>query len=81
VKVSQLSIAPVKGMALLYSDEVRLEGHGVTENRRFHLVDESGRRYGQTRRGLRNGKYIDFGVAGSVEQPGLVRVGDPVEPL
>jgi uncharacterized protein YcbX len=29
-------------------------------------------------RGLRDGKHIDFGVYGDVEQPGRVRVGDPV---
>ena len=32
-------------------------------------------------RGVREGKAIDFGVYAAVEQPGLVRVGDPVEPL
>jgi hypothetical protein len=28
-------------------------------------------------RGLREGKKIDFGVYGTVERPGTVRVGDP----
>jgi uncharacterized protein YcbX len=32
-------------------------------------------------RGVRDGKRIDFGVYAQVEQPGRVRVGDPVEPL
>jgi len=32
----------------------------------------------RTRRGI---KRIDFGVYGEIEQPGRVRVGDPVEPL
>ena len=32
-------------------------------------------------RGVRNGKAIDFGVYADVEEPGRVRVGDPVEPL
>lgn len=32
-------------------------------------------------RGVRNGEAIDFGVYAAVEQPGRVRVGDPVEPL
>jgi uncharacterized protein YcbX len=49
--VSQLAIAPVKGMALLHPAEIRLERFGVTENRRFHLVDADGRRYGQLRDG------------------------------
>jgi uncharacterized protein YcbX len=30
-------------------------------------------------RGLRDGRSIDFGVYGSVVEPGVVRVGDPVE--
>jgi uncharacterized protein len=34
-----------------------------------------------TYRGLRNGNQADFGVFGEVVQPGLVRVGDSVEPL
>ncbi len=32
-------------------------------------------------RGVRDGKAIDFGVYADVEQPGRIRVGDPVEPL
>lgn len=32
-------------------------------------------------RGVRDGEAIDFGVYAFVEQPGRVRVGDPVEPL
>jgi uncharacterized protein YcbX len=47
--VSRLSIAPVKGMALLHPEEIRLESFGVAANRRFHVIDEDGRRYGQLR--------------------------------
>lgn len=32
-------------------------------------------------RGVRDGEAIDFGVYARVEEPGRVRVGDPVEPL
>ena len=32
-------------------------------------------------RGVRDGEAIDFGVYALVEEPGRVRVGDPVEPL
>ena len=32
-------------------------------------------------RGLSDGRHIDFGVYADVEEPGRVRVGDPVEPL
>lgn len=49
--VSRISIAPVKGLALVHPDEVLLEHTGVPENRRFHLVDAQGRRYNQIRRG------------------------------
>lgn len=49
--VSWLSIAPVKGLALVHPQEVLLERHGVTENRRFYLIDETGRRFGLLRHG------------------------------
>ena len=41
--VSRLSIAPVKGLALEHRDEIELTEHGVREDRRFFLVDDSGR--------------------------------------
>jgi uncharacterized protein YcbX len=41
-------------MALVHPLEIRLQPFGVAENRRFHIVDEDGRRYGQ----LRNGKLV-----------------------
>jgi len=49
--VSRLSIAPVKGMGLVHPDEVSIERFGVSANRRFFVVDEDGRRYGQIRNG------------------------------
>src|SRR5258706_6838751 len=49
--VSRLSIAPVKGMALVHPQEIELGPLGGAENRRFHIVDEDGRRYGQMRNG------------------------------
>lgn len=49
--VSRLSIAPVKGMALVHLQEIELGPFGVAKNRRFHVVDEDGRRYGQIRNG------------------------------
>jgi MOSC domain-containing protein len=52
--VSQINVAPVKALGLVHPDEVRLEGTGVAENRRFHVVDEGGRRYNQ----LRNGRLV-----------------------
>ena len=43
--VAWLSIAPVKGLALLAVEEVELLTSGVADNRRFHLVDERGELY------------------------------------
>jgi uncharacterized protein YcbX len=49
--VSRLSVAPVKGLALLHPDQVTLTPTGVPENRRFFLVDERGKRLDGTRDG------------------------------
>jgi uncharacterized protein YcbX len=49
--VARISIAPVKGLGLVHPDEVLVETTGVLENRRFHIVDENGRRYNQLRKG------------------------------
>src|SRR2546423_2848589 len=49
--VSWLTIAPVKGLALVEVDELALARDGIAENRRFYLVDVDGRRYGLLRDG------------------------------
>jgi uncharacterized protein YcbX len=49
--VSWLTIAPVKGLALVELEDVALGRRGVAEDRRFYLVDETGRRYGLLRDG------------------------------
>jgi uncharacterized protein YcbX len=54
--VSWLSIAPVKGLALVHPQEVQLEPTGVTANRRFYLVDADGRQFGL----LRNGRLVQI---------------------
>jgi uncharacterized protein len=54
--VTRISIAPVKGLALVHPDTVELDSTGVLENRRFHIVDEAGRRYGQ----IRNGRLVQI---------------------
>ena len=41
--VAWITVAPVKGLALVHRDEVELELFGVRENRRFYLVDDNGR--------------------------------------
>jgi MOSC domain-containing protein len=52
--VSRINVAPVKALGLVHPDEVMLEKTGVAENRRFHIVDERGRRYNQ----IRNGRLV-----------------------
>ena len=49
--VSRLSIAPVKGLALVHPEEIELGRSGVADNRRFWIVDSDGRRYGLLRDG------------------------------
>src|SRR5205085_9443968 len=49
--LSQLSITPVKGLALSHPAEVLVGPRGVAENRRFYLIDEQGQRYGLLRDG------------------------------
>jgi uncharacterized protein YcbX len=57
IAVSRLSIAPVKSLALLHPDSIELTEHGVVEDRRFYLVDATGR-------------LIDALVVGSLVQVG-----------
>jgi uncharacterized protein YcbX len=54
VTVTRISIAPVKGLALVHPDEVECDTTGVLENRRFHIIDSDGRRYGL----IRNGRLV-----------------------
>lgn len=54
--VARISIAPVKGLALVEVDDVLLDRTGVEANRRFHIVDAGGRRYNQ----LRNGALVQI---------------------
>jgi uncharacterized protein len=50
MKVTALSLTPVKGTRLRAIDRIRLEPDGVRENRRFYLIDEGDR--------LANGKRL-----------------------
>jgi len=49
--VARISIAPVKSLGLVHPDEVELERDGVPGNRRFWLIDESGRLFNGKRGG------------------------------
>lgn len=61
--VTRIAVAPVKGLALVFPDEVELGPHGVAENRRFCLVDEDGRRYGLLRDGRLQTIVPDYDAA------------------
>lgn len=41
--VARISLAPVKGLGLVHPDRVEVTAAGVESDRRFHLVDETGR--------------------------------------
>ena len=43
VTVSRLAIAPVKGMRLHGTSEIRLGQHGVTGDREFLVIEEDGK--------------------------------------
>src|SRR6266508_1354614 len=49
--VAQLSIAPLKSMALRHPEQVRLESFGVVEDRGFYLVESDGRLVSGTKDG------------------------------
>jgi len=50
-RVVRISIAPVKALGLVHPNQVRLEARGAAGDRRFWLVDESGRLYNNRRCG------------------------------
>jgi uncharacterized protein YcbX len=42
ITVKTINIAPVKSLALVSPDRVTVDFHGITEDRRFYLVDDMG---------------------------------------
>src|SRR6476620_3514080 len=50
-RVSRLITTPVKGLRLHQPRQVRLESYGVPNDRRFYLIDESGRLVNGRRQG------------------------------
>ena len=51
ITVDAIHIAPIKSLALLNIDTVRVGESGIVEDRRFHLVDERGRMLTQRQEG------------------------------
>jgi|SRR5215210_4143034 len=87
-EVAWLSIAPVKGLALVDAGEIELERDGVAENRRFWIVDERGRMYTQLRDGrlaLVHARYdagcqrLELHFPGGETAAGDVELGGNVE--
>ena len=87
-RVSRITIASVKGLAARHVDAVDVGVNGVAENRRLHLVDESGRFVnGKTsmrlslvasRLDLSTGAFaLEFPEGGVVE--GTIELGEPIE--
>ena len=66
--VARLSIAPVKSLGLVHPHEVDLEDYGVRGNRRFWLVDASGRLYN----GKRGGPMVQIRPEWDEDSRGLV---------
>src|ERR1700679_3046118 len=50
--VSGLATTPVKGLRICARDAVMLEAGGVSDNRRFYLIDERGRMVNGKRIGI-----------------------------
>lgn len=62
--VARLSIAPVKGLALVHPAAVDLTAVGVAEDRRFYLVDADGRLFKGKHHGPLVGVRPDYDAAG-----------------
>ncbi|HSP72862.1 MAG TPA: MOSC N-terminal beta barrel domain-containing protein [Gaiellaceae bacterium] len=84
--VHDISITPVKGLALLHPDEVLLTRRGVEENRRFHLVDAEGRLFNGKHTGALmdvrprlDGARLELAFPDGDVVTGEVELGDPVE--
>jgi uncharacterized protein YcbX len=85
--VSWLSIAPVKGLALLQPEEVKLDRTGVAANRRFYMIDADGRQFGLLRYGAlvqirpeydEDGDRLALHLPDGSTVDGEIEVGEPV---
>jgi uncharacterized protein YcbX len=87
-RVARISIAPVKSLGLVHPDEVQVETHGVTGNRRFWLVDEDGRLFNNKRNGPivriepewdEESRVLALTFPDGARVEGVVELGDPVD--
>jgi uncharacterized protein YcbX len=61
--VTALSTTPVKGLRICARSEILLERTGATDNRRFYLIDESGRMVNGKRIGILSSVLADYDPA------------------
>src|ERR1700730_17756692 len=88
MKVSRLSIAPVKGLGLVHPEEVMLGRAGVRNDRRVYLVDAHGRLVNNKTCGellqvrpevSDNAGHLALQFPGGASAKGEVAVGAPIE--
>jgi uncharacterized protein YcbX len=86
--VVRISIAPVKSLGLVHPEEVELEAHGVRGNRRFWLVDETGRLFNNKLGGPlvrihpewdEETRRLTLAFPDGRRVDGVVELGDPVD--
>jgi uncharacterized protein len=87
-RVVRISVAPVKSLGLVHSDEVQLEAGGVVGNRRFWLRDETGALYAGKRDGSmmrirpewdEETRRLALAFPDGHRVEGVVELGDPVD--
>jgi uncharacterized protein len=87
-RVTRISIAPVKSLALVHPDEVAVEAGGVAGNRRFWLRDTDGRLFNGKRSGAlqqirpewdESTRRLALTFPDGVRVEGVVEVGGPVD--
>ena len=88
-RVTTISIAPIKGLAVRHVDAVEVGANGVAENRRLHFVDGDGRFVnGKTSMRLSLvGSRLDLAQntlslrdpRGRTSSPGALELGEPIE--
>ncbi|HEY2372076.1 MAG TPA: MOSC N-terminal beta barrel domain-containing protein [Gaiellaceae bacterium] len=86
--VARLSVAPVKSLGLVHPEEIELEDYGVRGNRRFWLVDSTGRLYNGKREGTmvqiapkwdEESRVLALTFPGGARVEGTVELGETVD--
>ena len=86
--VARLSVAPVKSLGLVHPEEIELQDYGVRGNRRFWLVDATGRLYNGKREGTmvqiapewnEESRVLALTFPDGVRVEGTVELGDAVD--